>query len=182
MDSFYQSIDLSIQSKPYLIIDLRNNGGGAEECYFDLIKYVYTKPLHVDKAEVWVSSDNIRRYEEAGYSQKLIDRMKNTKPFTFIPQTKDTISNWTMTGTDNPKKIALLFNQETASSAEGMIMYCVQSDKVITLGENSGGYLGYGDVMTTTIPCNKYSIRSTTTRYINKSKHEFIGIKPMSLT
>lgn len=73
----------------------------------------------------------------------------------------------------------LLFNKGTASAAEGLITYFQQSDKVITVGENSGGYIGYGNVMTAEIPCGKFKIRSTTTRYEEKSKYEFVGIPPM---
>jgi hypothetical protein len=60
-----------------------------------------------------------------------------------------------------------------------MITYCIQSSKVVTLGENSGGYLGYGNVMTTDTPCGHFSLRSTTTKYKNNSRYEFIGIEPM---
>jgi hypothetical protein len=178
LDSFYRSIDGLIQSKPYLIIDLRDNGGGAEECYFSLLKYVYTRPLQIDNVDVWVSPDNIARYEEIGASQTLINRMKKAKPFGFIPQLEGPAERWTMEGTTNPKKVALLFNRKTASSAEGMITYAMQSDKVITMGENSGGHIGFGDVMTTKIPCGKYSLRSTTTKYHNNSRYEFVGIAP----
>lgn len=179
LDSFYQSIDSIVQSKPYLIIDLRNNGGGAEACYLSLMKYIYTRPLQVDDIEVWVSPDNIKRYEELAYNPPLIKRMKEAKPFTFIPQVVNGMESWTMEGTTYPKKIAVLYNRKTASSAEGMITYCMQSDKVITVGENSGGFIGYGDVMSATIPCGKFSIRSTTTKYHRNSKYEFVGIKPM---
>jgi peptidase S41-like protein len=179
LDSFYNSIDSIVQTKPYLIIDLRDNGGGAEACYLSLMKYIYTRPLQVDNVDVWVSPDNIKRYEEVHYTQKLIDRMKAARPFIFIPQTEGEMERWTMDGTIYPKKVAVIFNNKTGSAAEGMITYCTQSSKVITLGENSGGYIGYGDMMTTSIPCGKYLLRSTTTRYHNNAKYEFVGISPM---
>ena len=178
LEQFYQSIDSSVQEKPYLIIDLRDNGGGAEECYTDLLKYHCTKPLTIDLADVWVSPDNIRKYEKEGHPEELIERMKNARPFTFIPLTQNAITSWEIDGTGFPERIALIFNKKTASSAEGMIMYAMQSDKVITLGENSGGYLGYGNVKTEMVPCGKYIISSTTTMYSEKSKFEFIGITP----
>lgn len=76
-------------------------------------------------------------------------------------------------------KVAVLYNRYTASSAESMITYCIQSNKVVSLRENSGGYLGYGNVMTTDTPCSNFSLRSTTTKYKNNSRYEFIGIEPM---
>ena len=177
LELFYQSVDSSVQEKPYLILDLRNNGGGAEECYTYLLKYFYTKPFAIDLADVWVSPDNIKKYESEGHPEELIERMKKATPFTFIPLTQNAITSWEISGTRYPEKIALIFNKKTASSAEGLIIYAMQSDKVITLGENSG-YLGYGNVKSETTPCGKYIISSTTTRYLEKSKFEFTGITP----
>lgn len=182
LNAFYQSIASELNSKPYLIIDLRDNGGGNEECYFKLMPYLYTKPLIVDNVEVWVSPDNIKRYEELapGKSTPLIERMKQAQPYTFIPQVENAVNTWKLDSvTAYPKKIAILFNRNTASSAEGLITYAVQSDKVITVGENSGGYIGYGNVMETTTPCGKYILRCTTTKYTNNSKYEYVGIEPM---
>lgn len=182
LDVFFDSIGPQIKSKPFLIIDLRNNGGGSERSYLNLIQYAYTKPLKIDPAEVWVSAENIKRYEEAehGDNKDLIERMKKTRPFTFIPQSTDANTTWALdSATVYPKKIALLFNRGTASAAEGMITYLMQSDKVITIGENSGGFIGYGNVMTAQTPCRKFTIQSTTTKYHEKSKYEFVGIPPM---
>jgi hypothetical protein len=181
LDVFYDSLSKEIKSKPYLIIDLRNNGGGSERSYLKLLQYAYTKPLQIDPAEVWVSGENIRRYEEAehGDNKELIERMKKARLFTFIPQSTDTNLTWALDSvTVFPKKIALLFNRGTASAAEGMIVYFMQSEKVITFGENSGGYIGYGNVMTSQTPCRKFTIQSTTTKYSEKSKYEFVGIPP----
>jgi hypothetical protein len=179
LNAFYKTVDSAINSKPYLIIDLRNNGGGSEECYFSLLPYVYTHPFKIDDVEVWVSPDNIKQYQN--YQNKnsgLISRMKKAQEYSFIPQVENHTSEWKMQGTTNPKKVAILFNRHTASSAESMITYCMQSSKVVTLGENSGGYLGYGNVMTTDTPCGMFSLRSTTTKYKNNSRYEFVGIEP----
>jgi hypothetical protein len=179
LNAFYKTIDSTITSKPYLIIDLRNNGGGSEECYLDLMPYVYTEPFKIDDVELWVSPDNIKQYEKyQNTSSELISRMKSAQEYSFIPQVENPISEWKMQGTNNPKKVAILFNRHTASSAESMIIYCIQSSKVVTLGENSGGYLGYGNVMTTDTPCGMFSLRSTTTKYKNNSRYEFVGIEP----
>lgn len=182
LDSLYQSIDLQLKSKPYLIIDLRDNGGGDERCYFGLMPYIYTHPLKVDSVEVWVSPENIKRYEEAGAERhrRLIERMKAATPYSFIPQVENAVYTWALdSATVYPKKIVMLFNRNTASSAEGLITYAMQSEKVITLGENSGGYVGYGNLMEVKIPCSNFTLKSTTTRYSNNSRYEFAGIEPM---
>ena len=182
LEAFYSEIDQTIQSKPYLIIDVRNNGGGSERSYLNLLPYAYTRPLKIDPSSVWVSPENIKRYEETGEEgyKELIERMKKAEPFTFIPQSEKGTDTYTLDNpTAYPKKIVVLFNRGTASAAEGMIMYFMQSDKVITVGENSGGYIGYGNALTAQTPCGKFKIRSTTTKYEEKSKYEFVGIPPM---
>jgi hypothetical protein len=180
LDSLYSSIDRELRSAPNLIIDIRNNGGGTEQGYFNLMPYIYTRPLKVDSVLVWVTPDNIQHYERSGNNQALVDRMKKAPPNSFIPLVEKGISYWKMDSvTTYPRKIALLFNQGTASSAESMITYCMQSDKVITIGENSGGYMGYGNVMTQTTPCGNFNLRCTTTKYHFNARYEYIGIEPM---
>ena len=181
LDSFYTSINDAIKSKPYLVIDLRDNGGGSEGSYLKLLPYAYTKPLSIDSAVVWVSPENIKRYEESGRPNDsvLIKRMKAAKPYSFIPQAEDAIYSWALdSSTVYPKKIVLLYNRGTASSAEGMILYYMQSDKVTTMGEPSGGFMGYGNVMSTPTSCGKFTIQCTTIMYAEKSKYEFTGIEP----
>ncbi len=180
LDSFYASIDSSLMQKPNLIIDLRDNGGGAEVCYYPLLDYLYTKPLVIDEVQVWVTPDNIAHYEaRENKDENLIERMHQAPPFTFIPQKTDALKSLTMEGKPYPKHIAILYNSATASSAENMILYAMQSDKVVTLGENSGGFIGYGDVMTKVLSCGKYAINCTTTRYQSNAQYEFVGIPPM---
>jgi C-terminal processing protease CtpA/Prc len=105
--------------------------------------------------------------------------MKKATPYTFIPQVEGANNTWSLDSeTVHPKKIAMLYNRGTASAGEGMIQYFMQSDKVITIGENSGGYIGYGNVMSAVVPCEKFTVQSTTTRYLQKSKYEFLGIEP----
>lgn len=180
LNMFYEEIDSQLQSRPFLIIDLRDNAGGSEASYVNLLPYAYTQPMQIDSAEVWVSPDNIRHYEELGDKHKeLVRRMKEATPFTFISESLGGSYTWEQdSGTVYPKKIALLFDRGSASAAEGMIYYFRQSSKVITMGENSGGYIGYGNVMTTVMPCGKFTIRSTVTKYSRKSVYEFAGIPP----
>jgi hypothetical protein len=180
LDSLYSSIDRELRSTPHLIIDIRDNSGGTEQGYFNLMPYIYTRPLKVDSVLVWVTPDNIQHYERTGNNQELVDRMKKAQPNSFIPLVEKGISYWKMDSvTTYPRKIALLFNKGTASSAESMITYCMQSDKIITIGENSGGYMGYGNVMTQTTPCGKFNLRCTTTKYHFNARYEYIGIEPM---
>lgn len=198
-EAFYESISGRISDKPWLIIDVRDNGGGSEQCYYGLMPFLYSRPMMLDTAEIWVSPDNIRRYEEALAQQerdsvnygaatlagtrRTVAKMKAANPFSFVLETEDYPSEpWMYDSVMTyPQKVAIVFNKGTASAAEGLIYYARQSEKVVTIGENSGGYLGFGNVMTTTTLCGGYTIACTTVKYRTKSKNEFVGFPPQYL-
>ena len=195
LDSFYRSIDSQIQTKPFLIIDIRNNGGGSDASFFGLVDHLYTRPIYGDVAEIWVSPEIIKLYEEAlaakkakknAYSQKaiendeaLIKRLKAARLFTFIPLVEGTPSAIIAKVIQKqPAKIVILMNRGCASSAESFIYYAKQSSKVITMGENSKGMMGFGNILNTQTPCFHYSFGTTTTKYRSFSKYEYVGIAP----
>jgi len=181
LNRFYDSISAFITNKPSLIIDLRNNGGGDERCYFNLMKFIYTNPLKVDQAYVFVTNDNIKSYEKLeNYDAELIKRMKESKRNSFISLSKNNSAEWIINNASiRPEKIVLLYNKATASSAESMITYCIQSKKITTMGERSGGYTGYGNVMNVDLPGGEFTLNTTTTAYKNNQQYEYVGIKPM---
>ncbi|MFD2200825.1 S41 family peptidase [Shivajiella indica] len=77
-----------------------------------------------------------------------------------------------------PGKIVILMDRGCASTCENLILLARQSEKVITLGLNSGGYKGYGNVFPVQTPMG-YQLGMSTTRYEKDSQYEFIGIPPM---
>lgn len=193
LQSFYTSIDSQLMANPYLIIDVRGNGGGSEENYEMLKKYIYSGPVKYGKMEMWVSPDNIRRYEEAAsikkqntdkYSKGSIERderlasqMRSAPQYAFLPLGQDIIISPDSV-LSYPRKIVVLMDGGTGSSAEGFIAFARQSTKVITMGENSGGYVGYGDVMPVKTPCYGYTIWVTSFRYSSMYQYEFVGFTP----
>lgn len=195
LDSFYKSIDKEIKSKPNLIVDIRDNGGGSESCFFPLLQYSYTKPIVVNKLELWATDDNIKLYEDyVGRMKKdsnnfgvsaiqsnelIIEKMKKADRHTFIamsdkmpePIVMDSVYKF-------PSKIILLQNRFSASSAEGFIFMMSQSDKVVTAGENSGGFVGFGNVLPSQTPGGCFVLNCTTMKYGDQYKYEFTGRPP----
>ncbi|MDO8968679.1 S41 family peptidase [Algoriphagus sp.] len=76
-----------------------------------------------------------------------------------------------------PQKIVLLIDRGCASTCENLILLANQNSKVITLGQNSGGYKGYGNVFPVITPMG-YRLNMSTTRYEDARKYEFVGIPP----
>lgn len=190
LDSFYQRILPEIKKFPHLIIDIRDNGGGSDASYKKLMPLIYTNPFDDDVMEYFATPDNIAAYKQ--YDSLLLLRnpgatapfrypialMKKAPAFSFIgfgngkPQKVQYSMN-----KGNPEKIAVVYNRNCASSCESFLFEVLQSKKSIMVGENSGGYTGYGNVMTITTPCGN-NLSWTTTVYREQWKYEFKGIPP----
>jgi hypothetical protein len=194
LDSAYKAVMPEIRKRRNLIIDVRNNGGGSDLNYKALMPLIYTDPITHDVVDYYATPDNIQAYTalrdlykskpeiygKDGYMnwQYGIERMQAAKPYSFTPMTgsKPSVSKYTPVD-GYPNKVAIIYNRNCASSCESLLFEARFSKKVITVGENSGGYTGYGNVMNLTTPCGN-SIGWTTTRYRNQRQYDFTGIPP----
>ena len=196
LEPIYKQIDSIVSNTKYLIIDVRNNGGGSDVNVMPLVKYFYDKPIKLDNYQVYVTKDNITSWENwlenikkdeknfskdfYDYIQKRIDLMKVSKNDTFLNQGGEN-QTYTIKPEELPKypqKVAIITNKYCASSCESLLIYALSSNKAKILGENSGGYLAYGEVRNIDTPCNKFKLATTLSRFENRDKYETIGIKP----
>jgi hypothetical protein len=194
-DSAYKAIVPQLMQRPKLIIDIRSNGGGSDGCWQELARLLYTDPVPLDTWEYYASSEIIKRYEEQvvameknkqNYGQGVIDhyrsiikRLKKVKPGTFVlggggdSYTQKKIHT-------TPAKVIVMFNRQSASAAEGFILNAMHSKKVLTFGENSGGYIAYGNIMSINTPSG-FRLNSATHRVLNRTQYEKVGITPKVL-
>lgn len=193
LDSFYRKNDSIIRSRPNLIIDLRNNGGGSDYNANPLLPYIYTKPFYSDNVDLYVTDENIRKsiewYDEnkadtVNFDQTFmneilheINEMQQAPKGSFIPRAKsqqielDTVLA-------NPSRVAVIMNRHCASSCEAFLFWAKESDKTILLGENSGGYVGYGEISSVHTPHFNFELGCTMTRYDKQLAFEVVGISP----
>lgn len=193
IDSLYEVADATIREIPYLIIDIRNNGGGSDGNVSPLLPYIYTNPIETDQVDLLVTEDNLnlwRRWlaeqeadtinygeEELGWIREEIAKMEQAEMNSFIVRSEgDKIKIKDIA--DSPKAIAIIQNQYCASSAETLIFWAKQSTKTILVGENSGGYVGYGENGGVNTPCFDFWLSCTMTRYKEQRKYEAEGIAP----
>lgn len=194
LDSFYKAVMPEITKRPNLIIDVRDNGGGSDMNYKALMPLIYTGPITGDVVDYYATPDNIKAYEQLrdlykskpeiygkdGYRnwEYGMTKMKNAAPYSFVPMGSGEPSITRYTAVKGyPQKVALIYNRNCASSCESFLFEARFSKKVITVGENSGGYTGYGNVMQITTPCGN-RLSWTTTRYRNQRQYDFTGIPP----
>ncbi|MFT4204265.1 MAG: S41 family peptidase [Chitinophagaceae bacterium] len=200
--TFYESHDIIdsiinvnkalIESKPNLIIDIRDNGGGSDDSYAPLLPYIYnTKKVSSPYTmSFYATKHNNEGFENAvrknGYfkrdSTKFLDMFKehrqnegNFMQPHFSSIAIDTIFEY-------PKRVAIITNSGDASSAEGFVMVAKESSKVTTYGENTGGCFNYGNIIMTSVPCLPIVIGVPTSKVFfvhpEYKNLEDIGFKP----
>lgn len=185
-----------IISRPNLIIDIRNNGGGQDNFYEELAKLIYTKPYESKGVEWYASKGNIKSFEDAmkngeinngeegmKWTQALVGAMKKniggfvTHPYSLNDSQidkKDTVYSM-------PRKVGIIINEGNASSAEQFLLAARQSDKIILFGNcNTAGVLDYSNITPNPLPSNNYQLWCPMTRSkrLPENPIDNIGIAP----
>lgn len=168
-----------LESTSYWVLDLSNNSGGDYSIGLQLLDYIYTKPILNYNSEMRMTQSNFEKwyqfievyYENADAKTKkaLDERMSKMKAH------YGKLYNESGTQTDtlkldkvkiNPKKIALLINENTVSSGELFTMVARQSNKVEVMGTNSGGMMDYGNIVHYKTNCSTIRIQLPTNRQL----------------
>ncbi|TGE15809.1 S41 family peptidase [Hymenobacter elongatus] len=195
LDSLYRAITPQIQRTKYLIIDVRDNGGGSDRNVAPLLPFFYAQPIQETQIEeYYVTADNLRRYEEylrqmqadsVRYGSTAIWSFKEKVAWmrraplnSFITNPHSENKTYTMEPATLPAKVAILYNRGCASSCETLLIWAKQPSKAVLVGENSGGYVAYGNVLPVQTPCYNFTLNVTTMRLKNQLAYEAIGIEP----
>lgn len=182
-----------ITTRPNLIIDIRNNGGGQDNYYEKLAELIYTNPYESKGVEWYSSKGIIKDWENAikngeikeGYeeeSKALVEKMKEniggfvTHPYYDSPYIvkRDTIYRY-------PKQVGIIINGRDASSAEQFLLTAKNSSKVILFGnENTAGVLDYSNITPKELPSGKYNLwlPATRSKRLPENPIDNIGIAP----
>ncbi|MGZ2372028.1 S41 family peptidase [Ancylomarina sp. YFZ004] len=184
-----------ITSRPNLIIDIRNNGGGQDNYYQKLTELIYTNSYESKGVEWYASKGNIKFFRDAlkngeirkgeewiKWTESLLEAMnKNIGGFVIHP----------MSGNDNgakidsvylyPQRVGIIINEGNASSAEQFLLTAKNSKKVILFGNhNTAGVLDYSNAVSEEFPSENFKLIFPMTR--SQRLPEFpidnIGIAP----
>lgn len=196
IDSVYQIIVPKIKQKPYFIVDIRDNGGGSDRCWKQIAQLIYTHPYKGDVTFAYVTPDIIKRYEEqyavvkanekaygsqmSKFFEERLNLLRKNKPGSFVSIGKKSGKPATVSLNKvekMPQKAVVIFNRNSASAAEGLILSAMNSKKTITFGENSGGYIAYGNIMGVKTP-GGFTLRAATQKTPNRLQYEKTGIPP----
>lgn len=195
IDSLYKEAFPKIKTTPYLIIDVRNNGGGSDSNANPLLRYIYANSFNTDKVDIWVTPDNIKVWQgwtegakkdtlnysksDIAWFENELKMMKKAQPYSWIPRSKGRKVKMNKRKTAPwIKKVVVITNRNCASSCETLLFWVKKSEKSVLVGENSGGYVGYGEVGSVKTPCYNFTLTCTMTRYEEQRNYEVIGISP----
>lgn len=163
-----------LKSKPYLILDLRYNGGGSDFVYSPLLPFIYTNPIKTIGADVYSTPENIIAWQNViDENPKLPEEVKKNlndvisqmkaNPNKLIPIVDDNIDTLTTFYTF-PRKIAILIDEDCASSTEQFLLAAKQSKKVILMGRPTMGVLDYSNMRAVDLSCLPYTLGYSTSR------------------
>lgn len=199
VEAFVKKQDAVIRQTPYLIVDLRGNGGGSTG-WISIVPYIYTNIIKQGKTHVRLSADNtpvLRQNIKGILDMEIAPDMKRYFTGEFMTNKKKEYEqlehfqgNFFPTEGVNipmdsvltyPKKVALLVDEGTGSSCEHFFQLAKQSTKTVTFGRNTMGIMDYvGQSNPTTLPFQAFYLSipteksDWTTQYLTNVK----GMKP----
>ncbi|MCX6287998.1 MAG: S41 family peptidase [Bacteroidetes bacterium] len=184
-----------IMSRPNLVIDLRNNGGGQDDEWQMLFRLLYTGPFFSKGVEWYACEDNIKGYEDdlkkgtlrggdegIKWTMALLAEMKkHPGEFVIHPMMgkdetvkEDTVYKY-------PRQVGIIINENNGSSAEQFLLAAKTSSKVTLFGNtNTAGVLDYSNSIPIDLPSGKYYMRypMSRSRRLPENPIDNIGISP----
>ncbi len=195
LDSVYRQVRAGGRQGKNLLIDVRGNGGGSDDNVEPLLPLLLTSAFQDDLLEeYYVTPDNIERLTEyyrgmqkdsANYGAVALGKMRTKLRWLqqapegqFLADPAVAHRTFAATPATWPARVVILYDRGCASSCETLLFWARHSTKTLLLGENSGGYVGYGNIFTIATPCYQFNLASTTLRLPNQLQYEVTGVPP----
>lgn len=162
---------------PNLIIDIRNNGGGSDRSFREILPFIYTNPIRQLAVEYlstplnnkrmldfindpkWGFDNEEKKWAKASYDilSKKIGEFVNITDKDVIVTTFDTVHPY-------PKNVGIIINEYVGSSGEEFLFMTKQSKKVKIFGTSTMGVLDISNMYSVKSPCNNFELGYSLTR------------------
>ncbi len=169
IDSIIVANEAAIKSTPNFIIDIRNNGGGNDSSYNELLPFIYTNPIrevgvgfystklnNKTLYDFLISPEANPTEDSKKWAKEAYDKLSNNlgEYVNIIGEevrvvTYDTIYKY-------PKNVAIIINNNNGSTAEQFLLAAKQSKKVKLYGTTTMGALDISNLIAVTSPCKDY--------------------------
>ncbi|MCX7554002.1 S41 family peptidase [Marinicella sp. S1101] len=169
IDSLLANNDDLIKSSKNLIIDVRNNGGGADTSYEKIKPYFYTNPIRkVGVAFLSTELNNQRMVDymndpdwsddDKKWAKESLHKLnKHIGEFVDLKESIvniDTLKNVY----PNPKNVAILINNYSGSTTEQFLLEAKQSTKVKLFGTTTAGVLDISNMYHVESPSKEFKL------------------------
>ena len=186
IDSLIERRRSILLSTPYLIVDVRGNGGGCTCSFEALSPLLYAGPVREPGSDVLASKANLAWFQgwldrdvlpasDAATIRAAVARMK-AHPGQLVEFSPDTTIRRD-TVYPRPRAVALLVDGGCASSCEDLVQEARQSRKVTVVGaENTAGVHDFGNIRKVYLPGYRQMMVPTTR---TRGPHiDGVGFKP----
>ncbi len=177
-ESYKRKIDsvLNVNKKKLLatknlIIDIRNNGGGSDASYSELIPYLYTNPVRAVGVEFLSTKLNNQRmldfinkpeyeFDDEGkkWAKESYDKLES-KLGQFVNLNAEIVSIGKLdTIYPYPQQVGIIINEANGSTAEQFLLEAKQSKKVKLFGVTTFGVLDISNMYFVESPCKEFQL------------------------
>ncbi len=171
IDSVIHANKELILKTPNLIIDIRNNGGGSDRSYHELLPIMYTNPIRTVGMEMYSTELNNQRMldfinkpeygfsdDEKKWAQSSYDTLsKHLGEFVNLNEGVVSITKYDEVH-EFPKNIAILINEANGSTAEQFLLAAKQSKKVKLFGTTTYGVLDISNMYFVKSPSEEFEL------------------------
>jgi|GEM_PF-85973 len=167
IDSVLTANEELLRRAEYWIIDLRNNGGGADFCYQSILPYLYTNPIRIVGMEFLSTPRNNSRMKLLA-SSLLLDEEQKEWARASLTMLEEHLGEFVRLDSNRvhilrmdsvlpyPKHVAILINEGCGSTTEQFLLAARQSKKVKLFGTPTQGNLDISNVYYAQSPCGDY--------------------------
>ncbi len=171
IDSVLTSNRSLLLSTPNLVIDIRNNGGGSDVTYSEIMPYLYTNPVREVGVEYLSTQLNNQRMldfindpayglneEDKKWARKAYDQLEK-KRGQFVNLNEEVVSIGKFdTVYRYPRNVGVIINEANGSSAEQFLLEARQSKKVKFFGVSTFGVLDFSNMYFVDSPCREFQL------------------------
>ncbi len=159
LDSLFKANHELLSKTPYLIFDLRGNGGGNTSTSDEMAKLIYTNPIvypawdyrsspeYIATNEKYLKNQKDTTAEWYLRSKRLLELLKSN-PGKLVSAGEDYKRTYDAIPQGSPQHVAFLIDKDCGSATEFYIFEGKQSKKVTIFGTNSHGVMDYGSDQT----------------------------------